>query len=229
MSNQPMPAQTRRPRGRPRRAPDDQLARKDLIRVGLVCLTERGFTDVSVDEILKASGKTKGTFYHHFKSKADYGEALIEAYNAYFAAKLQSCFSDESLSPLDRLRKFVDGAEAGMAKHDFRRGCLVGNLGQEMAALTPDMCAHLISVLKGWQKLTADCLTLAQSEGQIAPDQAPEALAEFFWIGWEGAVLRAKLERRPEPLRHFARGFFSLLTNTPFSNPPFQTEGKHNV
>ncbi|WP_321338247.1 TetR/AcrR family transcriptional regulator [uncultured Cohaesibacter sp.] len=229
MTDQQMPTQTKRPRGRPRKAPADQLARKDLIRVGLVYLTERGFTDVSVDEILQASGKTKGTFYHHFKSKADYGEALIEAYHDYFAAKLQSCFSNERLSPLGRLREFVESAEAGMAKHDFRRGCLVGNLGQEMAALTPDMCTHLISVLNDWQKRTANCLQIARSEGQIAPDQDPEALAEFFWIGWEGAVLRAKLERRPEPLRHFASGFFSLLNNTPFSTPPFQTEGKQNV
>ena len=213
-----MESTSKRPRGRPRKAPDDQLARKDLIRAGLVSLTERGFTDVSVDEILAASGKTKGTFYHHFKSKADYGQALIEAYDDFFAARLQSCFGDTSLSPLDRLHSFVQGAEAGMAKHAFRRGCLVGNLGQEMAALTPDMCAQLISVLKSWQRQTADCLHLALSEGQIAPDQDPEALAEFFWIGWEGAVLRAKLERSPLPLRHFANGFFSLLTRTKFTN-----------
>nr|WP_321458379.1 TetR/AcrR family transcriptional regulator [uncultured Cohaesibacter sp.] len=229
MTDQNGQMEAKKPRGRPRRAPNNQMARKDLIKVGLVYLTERGFADVSVDEILQASGKTKGSFYHHFKSKADYGQALIEAYNDYFAAKLDSCFSNDSLAPLDRLQSFVQGAEQGMAKHGFRRGCLVGNLGQEMASLTPDMCDQLISVLKDWQRRTTDCLRLAQSEGQIAPEQNPEALAEFFWIGWEGAVLRAKLERRPEPLRHFARGFFALLTNNSFSNPPFPTEGKQHV
>nr|WP_321462408.1 TetR/AcrR family transcriptional regulator [uncultured Cohaesibacter sp.] len=222
MTDHAAESETSKPRGRPRKAPANQLARKALIRVGLVYLTERGFTDVSVDEILAASGKTKGTFYHHFKSKADYGHALIEAYHDYFAAKLQRCFSDESLTPLDRLRHFVDEAEQGMARHDFRRGCLVGNLGQEKAALTEDMCALLIAVLKDWQRRTADCLQLALAEGQIAPQQDPEALAEFFWIGWEGAVLRAKLERSPDPLRHFASGFFSLLTNTPLTHSSLQ-------
>ncbi|WP_319498678.1 TetR/AcrR family transcriptional regulator [uncultured Cohaesibacter sp.] len=203
--------EAKRGRGRPRKAPDDQLVRKALIRAGLVSLTERGFSDVSVDEILSASGTTKGTFYHHFKSKADYGQALIEAYDTYFAGKLDRWLSDASLPPIERLRGFIADAEQGMARFAFRRGCLVGNLGQEMAALTPDMCDQLIEVLQGWQARTAACLTLARNEGQISDDKDPEALAEFFWIGWEGAVLRAKLERRPEPLRRFAEGFFSLI------------------
>ena len=35
------------------------------------------------------------------------------------------------------------------------------------------------------------------------------ALSEYFWIGWEGAVLRAKLEQSEAPLRQFSKGFFS--------------------
>ncbi len=201
----------KRGRGRPRKAPDDQIVRKALIRAGLVSLTERGFSDVSVDEILSASGTSKGTFYHHFKSKADYGQALIEAYDIYFAGKLDRWLTDASLPPIERLKSFIADAEQGMTKFAFRRGCLIGNLGQEMAALTPAMCDQLIEVLNGWQTRTAACLALARNEGQISDNKDPEALAEFFWIGWEGAVLRAKLERRPEPLRRFAEGFFSLI------------------
>ncbi len=46
---------------------------------------------------------------------------------------------------------------------------------------------------------------------QIAPTLDCGQLAAFFWIGWEGAVLRAKLERNKEPLRTFAAGFFLFL------------------
>jgi hypothetical protein len=38
-----------------------------------------------------------------------------------------------------------------------------------------------------------------------------EVLAQFFWTGWEGAVLRAKLERRPDALDLFAEGFFAMI------------------
>ena len=38
-----------------------------------------------------------------------------------------------------------------------------------------------------------------------------EQLAVVFWIGWEGAVLRAKLERSAKPLEVFAGFFFASL------------------
>jgi TetR/AcrR family transcriptional repressor of nem operon len=42
---------------------------------------------------------------------------------------------DESVSPVARLRAFVDDAHVGMARFDYRWGCLVGNPGQEISAL----------------------------------------------------------------------------------------------
>lgn len=202
-----------RPRGRPRVATDDQVARKALMRAGLVHLTERGYSSVGVDEILRASGAAKGSFYYHFGSKAAFGAALIDAYHAFFAAKLTSWFERADLAPLDRLCGFIADAELGMAQYGFRRGCLIGNLGQEMAALPAEFSDRLIAVLEDWQQRTADCLRLAQNAGQIPAHHAPDELAAFFWIGWEGAVLRAKLERKAEPLRQFADGFMRLATH----------------
>tara|TARA_R110000868_G_scaffold386574_1_gene654870 strand:+ start:294 stop:941 length:648 start_codon:yes stop_codon:yes gene_type:complete len=202
-----------RRRGRPPVAPVDQAARKSLMRAGLVHLTERGYSSVGVDEILRASGVAKGSFYYHFGSKAAFGSALIDAYHTYFAAKLAAWFERPDLAPLDRLRGFIADAELGMAQHGFRRGCLIGNLGQEMASLPPEFSDRLIAVLEDWQRATAACLKLAREAGQIPAHHDPDSLAAFFWIGWEGAVLRAKLERKAEPLRQFADGFLRLATH----------------
>ena len=51
--------------------------------------------------------------------------------------------------------------------------------------------------------------------GQIAASLDCTALAQFFWIGWEGAVLCAKLARSADPLQVIARGFFALLQSPP--------------
>lgn len=164
-----------------------------------------------MDEILASSGVPKGSFYHYFRNKADYGGVLIDAYNAYFLEKLDRAFGTIELTPLDRLRAFVEDAEAGMARHGYRRGCLIGNLGQEMAALPEDYRDKLKSVLQAWQDRVAQCLAEAQAEGSLSSNQDAQSLAAFFWIGWEGAVLRAKLEHSPEPLHIFADGFFAAL------------------
>lgn len=199
-------------RGRPKGDPEKSLTRARLIRAGLVHLTERGYGATGVDEILKAAGVPRGSFYHHFGSKADFGLQLIDAYNAYFIAKIRRALGDDSLPPIDRLRRLMQDAEAGMARHGFSRGCLIGNLGQEMAVLPEPFRARLIEVLADWQALTATCLRAAKKDGQLRADLEPETLAAVFWTGWEGAVLRAKMERDPAPLRQFSTTFLNLIT-----------------
>ncbi|SEJ90331.1 transcriptional regulator, TetR family [Sphingobium sp. AP50] len=174
-------------------------------------MTERGYSSASVDSILSAADVPKGSFYHYFRDKADFGLALIDAYDAFFVGLLSRSFEDSALAPIDRLRHFTREAEAGMARHDFRRGCLVGNLGQEMGALPEPFRVRLTSVLQGWQRRTAKVLRAAQATGAMATHHDPDALAVFFWIGWEGAVLRAKLERNAGPLALFATHFFELI------------------
>ncbi|MDJ1157591.1 TetR/AcrR family transcriptional regulator [Chelatococcus sp. SYSU_G07232] len=197
----------RPPRGEARLA----AAREQLLRAGVAILTERGFSAVGLDEVLSAVGVPKGSFYHYFGSKAEFGLALVDTYAAYFANKLDRWFLDESLSPLARLRAFVEDARAGMARFDYQRGCLVGNLGQEISTLPDPFRDRLAAVFADWEARTARCLKAAKSAGEIDPRVDCARLAAFFWIGWEGAVLRAKLERGPEPLDQFAQGFFALI------------------
>ena len=201
-----------RRRGRPPLEPADQAARQALIRAGLRHLTEFGYGAAALDQILTAAGVTKGSFYHHFPSKAAFGAALIEAYGEYFRTLLARSLERRDLSPLDRLAAFAAEVEAGMAAHEYRRGCLVGNLGQEVTALPEDFRERLQAVLTLWQQDTALCLRAAQEAGQIDAREDPEALAALFWIGWEGAVMRARLDHGPAPLRTFIAAFLRLVT-----------------
>ncbi|MDK8874245.1 TetR/AcrR family transcriptional regulator [Paracoccus sp. SSJ] len=182
-----------------------------LIRTGVAILTEKGFSAVSIDDILSSAGVPKGSFYHYFPSKEAFGMALIDAYAGYFARKLDRWFNDETRLPLQRLSNFFVDAKAGMARFGFRRGCLVGNLGQEMGVLLESYRHRLAAVFHDWEARTARCLRAAQVAGQIGADADCDRLARFFWIGWEGAVLRSKLEQDPGPLDEFARGFLALL------------------
>lgn len=201
-----------RKRGRPpKQAPDHAGAREALLRAGVAALTRKGFVATGLDEILSLANVPKGSFYHYFASKEAFGSEAIARYGAYFAAKLDRHLLDESLAPLERLRAFIADAEAGMRRYEFRRGCLVGNLGQEMSALPEAYRDQLDAVFMDWEARLAACLRLAQTRGDIGAGRDCARLAHFFWIGWEGAVLRAKLRRSGEPLRVFAEGFFALL------------------
>lgn len=186
-------------------------ARELLLRAGLEVLTEKGFSATGIEEILGRVGVPKGSFYHYFDSKEAFGLALIERYGEFFARKLDRHLGNSALSPLARLSAFVDDARAGMARHDFRRGCLIGNLGQEMGSLPESFRARLRETFADWQARFARCLLEAQQAGELAGDADAAQLAAFFWIGWEGAVLRAKLEQSATPLELFAAHYFAGL------------------
>ncbi|WP_008557490.1 acrylate utilization transcriptional regulator AcuR [Bradyrhizobium sp. CCGE-LA001] len=206
------PSAEQRRRGRPPRdqtRPDAPRAR--LIRAGVAILTEKGFSAVGVEEILDAAEVPKGSFYHYFDSKEAFGLELIDAYAGYFARKLDRWFDDTGRAPLDRINDFIADARSGMARYRYRRGCLVGNLGQEMGVLPEPFRKRLAAVFRDWEARTSRCLRSAQGAGEISNHLDCENLAQFFWTGWEGAVLRAKLERRPDALDVFAAGFLAMI------------------
>jgi TetR/AcrR family transcriptional repressor of nem operon len=182
-----------------------------LVRTGVAILTEKGYSSVGIDEVLRSVQVPKGSFYHYFESKEAFGQVLIAHYADYFARKLDRWFLDITTAPLHRLRNFIRDAKEGMARHDFKRGCLVGNLGQEMGALPESFRTQLEQTFQDWQNRTASCLFEAQRSNEISAHHDCVALAQFFWIGWEGAVLRAKLNRSSTPLDVYAEGFFELL------------------
>ena len=182
--------------------------RNALVWCGTELLTERGFQITGIDEVLKRVGVPKGSFYHYFKSKDHFGHAVIDNYEAYYAKKMDRIFSDSSQSPLQRLVSFTVNAKNGMVKFDFKRGCLIGNLGQELAALDTQFRERLEGVLVSWEKRVAECLSESIEIGELAPGQDPQALSRFFWVGWEGAILRSKLMRSLEPIDQFTSIFF---------------------
>lgn len=191
-------------RGRPARsgltAPQ---VREQLVRAGVALLTERGISATPLDDVLAATGMPKGSFYHHFGTKEAWVSETITAYGLYFERKLQRHFQAETTLPLARLQAFVADACQGMAKHHFQRGCLVGNLGQEVSQLSDAQRQQLEAILQNWEALLAQCLDAAVAAGQLHPQAHTASLAHAFWVGWEGAILRARLCRSTSPMTCF--------------------------
>jgi TetR/AcrR family transcriptional regulator, transcriptional repressor for nem operon len=200
-----------RVRSRSERAAQRGDTKRALVWCGTELLTERGFQVTGIDEVLKRVGVPKGSFYHFFANKHEFGEAVIQNYVEYYARKMARIFDDHTHSPLTRLRAFIEDAKRGMLKYGYRRGCLIGNLGQELASLDDAFREQLEAVLVAWERRVEACLQQAIEAGELAPNSDAAAISRFFWIGWEGAVLRAKLTRNAEPLDQFAGMFFAML------------------
>lgn len=186
-----------------------------IIQAGVEQLTQKGVTATGIDPILKQVGVPKGSFYHYFANKEAFLLDVVAAYGDYFARKLDKHFNNASQPPLSRLQAFFEDAQNGMQRHSFQRGCLIGNLGQEVSALSDQLRDKVEAVLQDWEQRLATCLEYAKEAGQLSSNCDTHAEASYFWSGWEGAVMRARLKRDVAPMAHFGQRFIEQLQHQP--------------
>lgn len=189
--------------------------RQRLIRVGTEVLSEKGFGATGIQAILEMAGVPKGSFYYYFKSKNDFGLKVIDNYADLWEKKLLRLLGDAGVPPLRRIDNYIDEALAGLEKYGFRRGCLIGNMAQELAGLEEVFRTRLVQVFSAWSEQLAQCLQQAKDAGSLSSALDPKAVADFFWMAWEGAVLRAKLDRSTAPILQFRSIFFQQILVPP--------------
>lgn len=178
-------------------------AREKIIATGMEMVTRTGYASTGVDSVLKAAGVPKGSFYHHFGTKENFGLEVINLFAEDYARKLHFYLDDQMIPPLKRIQNYFEHSIEHLGAENFSTGCLIGNLGQELAGQNERFRERLAEVFDDWLCLFAECLSEAQQTGELSKELDSDALASFLLSGWEGAILRAKVMRSVEPLWHF--------------------------
>lgn len=183
----------------------------DIIDIGTELFAVRGYNATGIDAVLKQAGIPKGSFYNYFASKEEFGLAIIDQFAIQYESKLASFFDDAAVEPLQRMRNYFEHSLRHLSENECAKGCLIGNLGQELADQNERFRERLAEIFHTWKKRFAACLAEAQSEGALAADLDTDILAEFTLAAWEGAILRAKVMKSPEPIRHFIDTLFATV------------------
>jgi TetR/AcrR family transcriptional repressor of nem operon len=180
----------------------------DILQAGLDLVLSRGFNATGVEAILKQAKIPKGSFYNFFSSKEDFGLALIDKFVEGRIEVLTPIFSDESLPPLERVKRSFEAIIETFEEHDCSQGCLLGNLGQEMADQFENVRQRLEESLQKWSSGVSTLLAQAQLEKAIPTDMDVDMLAENLISSFQGALLFAKVKKSPEPFRDFIQLYF---------------------
>jgi len=187
--------------------------RSHIIHTGAELIGHKGFGATGINAVLTAAGVPKGSFYHYFSSKHDFGLAVIDAFAEEYDVKLDRILNDPGRSYVDRLRAYFDTGFETMTSCEHSSGCLIGNLGQELAGQNEAFRQRLDTVFASWEKQLEQCLRDAQQAGDITAEIDPADAASFLLSGWEGAILRSKVLRSTEPMERFVRVFFKQCLN----------------
>ncbi|MDX1572384.1 MAG: TetR family transcriptional regulator C-terminal domain-containing protein [Methylophaga sp.] len=188
--------------------------RKLLIDVGTQVIGAQGFNTTGLNNVLQTAGVPKGSFYYYFASKEDFGLAIIDETATEYAELIAGYLQDERFTPLTRIRNYLQSGLDRIREGQCQRGCLIGTLGQELSTQNENFRARLDAVFEGWKQQFAACLQAAQMAGELPAEVDVMQLAEFLLSGWQGAILRAKMQQDVAPLEAFINlMFLYVLTN----------------
>jgi len=176
----------------------------------LETLHRRGFNATSVQDITDAAGAPKGSFYNHFESKEALAAEAVRRYREKGRVRL-SILQDAKLPPLRRLRKYFESLNQAVIESGFSAGCLLGNFGAELSTQSSLVRGQVREAFAGWCAAIAVVIAEAQKDGAISATFSPKALAEFAVHAWEGAMVRAKVEKGRAPLDLFLKVTFSKI------------------
>ena len=123
-------------------------ARTRLLDAGMQLLRERGYDATRVEDLCTAAGVTKGAFFHHFASKADYGVAAAQHWTDTTAPMFAAADYHAAPTPLARIFAYLDLRRAMIAGAPAQFSCVAGMMAQEVFETQPairDACGASIA------------------------------------------------------------------------------------
>ena len=185
--------------------------KEQLIQAGLNTLLEKGFNGVGVQEITDQAGVPKGSFYNHFESKEALGAEIVECYGMNNTRR--AILLDKTVPPLQRLRTHFDALNETFIRSKFERGCLLGNFSAELANQSAVIRKSLAKLFDRWTKDLEVAIKDAQANGSVSYDREASDIAAFLLDAYEGALLRARVQRSRVPFDRFMKlAFEKILT-----------------
>ncbi len=199
-------------------ARDGTATRTAIMDAAQALILETGFAAASVDAVIARAGITKGTFFYHFKPKADLALALVQRDAAHDAALLDANMTRAEALSRDPLQQIL--ICMGLYEEELEKltapypGCLYAAFIYEAQLFDDQTLAVARAVFSSW---TARILDKLEAVMKLYRPRLPvdlKTLAEMSLVQAEGAYILSKVQRDPKAVaaqfRHY-RNYLELL------------------
>jgi len=165
-------------------------------------MLERSFHSVGLNQILAAVKVPKGSFYHYFESKEQFGVAMLRHYaNGSTAYKRQMLLNpDIEPDPIRRLLTFFNLVIGKIQENGGKCPCLIQKLAAEVADFSEPMRDELAKSFTDSVAIMKELFDEAVKKARLAGDFDTATEAAFIHDLWSGALQRASIYRSTHPL-----------------------------
>jgi AcrR family transcriptional regulator len=181
--------------------------RRRVLDVAAEAFAERGYTGTSLNDVLKASGLTKGGFYFHFPSKEALALATLRYKQEQWSAAVMAAVlrQPRAVEQLDAM------VEALCDLHEQDHSCrAISRLCTELGDEHPELRPQLAPQITTWVDMVASLIRKGQDEGDIRPEVEPEVAAEVAVGSFIGLETVSEMLTGRADLRRRARDFRNL-------------------
>ncbi len=175
--------------------------RDALVEAGLQTMFRKGYVGATVRDIANAAQAPQGSFTNHFRSKEQFALEVLDMYFEHVRSLM--ALADETPSPRAKIERYLDLITDRLMGDDFVRGCLIGDLSVEAPSHSEPIRDRLNDIYQEWTEMFTEWIAAGQRTGEITDTHDAHDLADQLITGWEGAILRMKVERNRRPLDRF--------------------------
>lgn len=160
---------------------------------------KKGYTNTSINDVLKASKLTKGGFYYYFSSKEELAEAVIDYYYSILEGFFVSIEADKELSPVEKIKDFITSYSQLHIEFDFQ-GSPIGVLAQELSNINEKFRKQLLGVFNLLENRFAKFIEEAQKIEELPNYMDSKDIAEVLVSYLEGILLLSKTKKSEETI-----------------------------
>lgn len=172
--------------------------RRRIVETARTLFHARGYTNTSMDDIVRKSRVTKGSLYYYFASKEALGLAVVDE---SIAEQFESGPMPAAGDPVERVLAMFRRTEQALADGRCRGGCLFGNLALEVSDLHDGLRQRLDHAFSIWEREIETVLEAGVRDGLLTEDLNPAAMSRFLVATLEGGILLAKVKRNISALK----------------------------
>lgn len=170
--------------------------RDRILEASTDLVLQKGFSAMSIDDVLAATGLTKGGFFYHFKSKSELAQALIQRFsdmaetNARELLSRADELSDDPLQQVLIYLKLLEGEfkPGGGAPN----GCLFAAYCYEAQQFEPPVLAVCSAGVESERRLMAERFERVLAKYQPAFSVTAADLSDMLFCSLQGAFVVAR-------------------------------------
>lgn len=148
--------------------------KKNIVSAAWRLFYEQGYDNTTVDEIIRASGTSKGTFYHYFKGK----DALLTSLSELFDNKYEELIQEmpEEMGNFEKLL-YLNQELFGMIETSVSRELLASMYSSQLVTKGEK---HLLDQNRIYYRLLNELIAKGQRDGELTTRMSANEIAKIY-------------------------------------------------